>query len=342
MRRIPTLLTLLLSSALAAGPQSTLVDAAFIDGAEVVSGAPELADFAAALRQVAAAENGNCAKSEYLIWDSQTGMDAQFQRGLKTLGYTYAPLVTNREGGYFESFKASKPGSTLVGLWADSDGTTLLGWCLLKVAQTAVPAATPTSAGRTPWPAFGSFRVGDTVQFHAPNGWHRGVIKEVGPQPGQGTTANWSTEKNYLITRTDIGGNDYEDWGNVAHVNRAPYWTGFFIGDWTLGEGMAVNTRVSGTTETTEFAYAGASEALRVRADGTYEWKTLSGPVVKGRWTAAPDGPGIVVKDARGLTWTLRNKTNLTEEKIRKLESARLFPSDRGQMSMAATRPLGR
>ncbi|WP_188973336.1 hypothetical protein [Deinococcus aerolatus] len=145
---MPTLLTLLLSSALAAGPQSTLVDAAFIDGAEVVSGAPELADFAAALREVAAAENGNCAKSEYLIWDSQTGMDAQFQRGLKTLGYTYTPLVTDREGGYFESFKASKPGSTLVGLWADSDGTTLLGWCLLKVAQTAAPAATPTSTSR--------------------------------------------------------------------------------------------------------------------------------------------------------------------------------------------------
>lgn len=339
MHRISVLLTLLLGTALAAGPQSTLIDASFIDGAELVNGAPELAEFAAALRQVAAANQGTCATSEYVIWDSQAGMDAQFQRGLKALGYTYQALTTNRDGGHFESFKASKTGSTLVGIWADSDGTTLLGWCAVKAVQAQ---ATPSSTAKTPWPAFGAFRVGDTVQFHASNGWHKGVIKEVGPQPGQGTTANWSAEKKYLITRSDIGSDGYEDWGNVAPVTRAPYWTGFFIGDWTLGEGMAVNTRVSGTTETTEFAYAGASEALRIRADGTYEWKTFSGPVVKGRWTPAPDGPGIVVKDARGLNWTLRNKTNLIEEQIRKVESGRLYPSDRGQMSMAATRPLAR
>lgn len=348
MPRTPAFLTLplsatlcaTLSTALAAGPRSALIDASFIDGAEMVSNSPELADFAAALRQVAASTQGTCTRSEYVIWDSQAGLDAQFQRGLNTLGYTYTPLETDREGGYFETFKASKPGSTLVGIWADGDGTTLLGWCAVKTAQAAPAAA--ASTGKTAWPAFGSFRVGDPVQFYTSTGWRQGVIKEVGPQPGQGTSGNWAAEKKYLITQKGTNWDEYQDWGNVAHVNRAPYWTGFFVGDWTLGEGMAVNSSVSGTTETTTFSYAGASDALRIKADGTYEWKRGKAPVVKGRWTPAPDGPGVVVKDARGLTWTLRNGTNLTEERIRKLESGRLYPSDRSQMSMAATRPLGR
>lgn len=118
--------------------------------------------------------------------------------------------------------------------------------------------------------------------------------------------------------------------------------SGFFVGDWKLGEMMAVNTSVSGSTETTTFSYMTASDALRVNADGTYEWRSSFAATVKGRWTPAPDGPGIVVKDSKGRTWTLRNETNETTERIRKLESARLHPSDRSEMSQVATRPLKR
>lgn len=339
-RVLPVLFPLLLTPALA-GPPSTLIGASFIDGAEVVTGAPELAGFAGTLRQVAGHVGGSCQKSEYVTWDSAPGLEAQFRRGLATLGYRYAALNTSDEGGHFVAFSAEKSGSTLVGLWADSDGTTLLGWCALKTAQ-AAPAA-PASGNRAAWPAFGSFRVGDTVQFYLSTGWKTGVVKEVGPQPGQAQgTGKWAEEKKYLITRSDVNWDEWSDWGSVAHVSRAPYWTGFFVGDWTLGEMMAVNTRVSGTTETTEFSYLAAGEALRVRADGTYEWKDGNAPVVRGRWTPAPDGPGIVVNDARGRGWTLRNQTNLTTEQIRRLESARLYPSDPSQMSKAATRPLGR
>ena len=128
----------------------------------------------------------------------------------------------------------------------------------------------------------------------------------------------------------------------MAHVKRQPYWTGYFTGDWKVGETMAVTTRSDGTSAWKEVAYASASDTLRIKADGTYEWKDLSGKVTKGRWTAAPDGPRLVVKDARGGAWTLRNTTNLVEERIRKLQGARLYPSDPGKMSMAASRPLGR
>lgn len=63
----PLLLTLFLSAlsgAALAGPPSSLVNASFIDGAEIVTSTPALAQFAASLRQVAANVNGQCKQSE--------------------------------------------------------------------------------------------------------------------------------------------------------------------------------------------------------------------------------------------------------------------------------------
>ncbi|GAA5531928.1 hypothetical protein [Deinococcus aluminii] len=348
VRLTALLTTLLASAALAAGPRSSLIGASFSEDAEIVTGSPELAEFAGALRQVATAAGGSCVKSEYVLWDSQDGLEDTFTRGLKSLGYTYTLLdSSDDEDGHFDVFRVSQGNTTLAGIWAESDGTVLLGWCTLKTAQAAEPARTAPAtsapvAGASAWPVFGTFKVGDRVQFYAPNGWHQGVVKQVGPQPGKSTGQDWAQEKKYLITRSDISWDEWQEWGNVAHLSRSPYWTGFFVGDWALGEMMAVNTSVSGSVETTEFSYAGASEGLRIKADGTYEWKEGGGQVTRGRWSAAPDGPGIVVKDAKGRVWTLRNQTNLTTEKIRKLESARLYPSDPSQMGKAATRPIRR
>lgn len=59
----PLLLTLVLSALSGpalAGPPSSLVNASFIDGAEIVTNTPALAQFAASLRQVAANVNGQC------------------------------------------------------------------------------------------------------------------------------------------------------------------------------------------------------------------------------------------------------------------------------------------
>lgn len=185
--------------------------------------------------------------------------------------------------------------------------------------------------------------MGDTVQFYTSIGWKQGIIKEVGPGPGQPAGDRWHAVKKYLITRTESHAQISTVTAGRNGGQRGPpeersllHWTfcldflsGFFVGDWKLGEMMAVNTSVSGSTETTTFSYMTASDALRVNADGTYEWKSSFAATVKGRWTPAPDGPGIVVKDSRGRTWTLRNETNETTERIRKLESARLYPSDR-------------
>lgn len=104
---------------------------------------------------------------------------------------------------------------------------------------------------------------------------------------------------------------------------------------------MAMNTTVSGSTETTEYSYAAAMEALRVNADGPYQWRTRDRRIVRGRWVPAPDGPGIVLKAAyRGRDWTLRNQTNAVYENTRGIETASLLAD--GEIGIRAKRPMAR
>ena len=84
------------------------------DGAQIVTGTPELADFAAALRQVAADAGAACQKSEYVVWNSQAGLEAQFRQRLTGLGYSFTVLRTVDDEGHFVSFQAKKAqGSSL-------------------------------------------------------------------------------------------------------------------------------------------------------------------------------------------------------------------------------------
>ena len=102
---------------------------------------------------------------------------------------------------------------------------------------------------------------------------------------------------------------------------------------------MAVNDRLEDGEAFTEFAYHTASEALRVKADGTYVWKPLGAAEIRGRWVAADDGAGIVLhRGVDGVDWTLRNETNAIEESIRGIQNARLTTP--GKMSIAAKRPM--
>lgn len=186
---------------------------------------------------------------------------------------------------------------------------------------------TATASGGN-WPQFGFFAPGTRVRFWVPTGWRFGTVKEVGS-----TVAGAWNEKKYFIA-SDLFPNSPEwvEWGKVAGAEPETYWTSFFVGNWNLGEGMAVNTSVSGTTETTEFAYRAATDTLSINPNGTYRWNQLSG-----RWAAASDGPGIVLQNgAEGATWTLRNETNAIEEGIRRIQSARLTTN--GKMSVVATR----
>ena len=206
-----------------------------------------------------------------------------------------------------------------------------------------VPAPAPAPAPiagteRGGWPPFGTYRVGDRVQWRQSNGWFTGTISAIGvPGPTAGRAEVY--ERKYRIADDRWGGDgDWWDWGAVAGLQREPFWTGFFVGDWRLGEVMAVNDRIEDGEGLTEFAYHSAAEALRVAADGTYAWKPLGAAEIRGRWIPAPDGPGIVLqRGVDGADWTLRNETNATEENIRGLQTARLTTD--GKMSVAAQRP---
>lgn len=201
--------------------------------------------------------------------------------------------------------------------------------------------ATPNPS-RTAWAPFGSYRPGQRVQFRVSTGWRAGTITEVGTAAPPGKHAAAVYEKRYRIASDKFPDNpEWVDWGSVAGLAREPFWTGFFVGDWMTGEVMAVNTRRGTSVDTTTYSYHAATEALRVNADGTYLWKPLGERAIRGRWAAAPDGPGIVLKaGSRGRDWTLRNETNAMEEGIRGIETARL--TTEGIMSITAKRPVRR
>jgi hypothetical protein len=189
------------------------------------------------------------------------------------------------------------------------------------------------------WAPFGTYGVGQKVRFFI-GSWKEGTVIEVG-KPGDYAAKNIvPSERKYLIAREGAPNwNEWMDWGKVTGLSRENYWTRFFAGDWKLGETMSVNTRTDGAYQRDEYSFHSATEALSVKEDKTYRWKTIGGKVINGKWSAAEDGAGIVLlKGFQGLDWTLRNETNAAEENIRHLQSARLTTN--GKMSITAKRPL--
>jgi hypothetical protein len=189
------------------------------------------------------------------------------------------------------------------------------------------------------WAPFGSYRVGQKVKFFI-GSWKEGTIIEIGI-PGDYSVKNVAPkERKYLIAREGAPNwNDWVDWGSVTGLNRDKYWTDFFIGDWRLGETMAVNTRKEGIYQRDEYSFHAAKEALVINENKTYRWKTIDRNVISGKWKPADDGAGVVLLNAyRGVDWVLRNETNAAEENIRGIQSARLTTN--GKMSITAKRPL--
>ena len=176
------------------------------------------------------------------------------------------------------------------------------------------------------------------MQWRQSNGWFTGTVSEVGPAVHSGGLEPYVRRYRVADDRWS-GAGEWWDYGLVTGLQREPFWTGFFAGDWSLGEVMAVNDRLEDGEAFTEFAYHSASEALRVNADGTYAWKPMGAAEIRGRWIAAADGAGIVLqRGVDGADWTLRNETNAIEESIRGIQTARLTTPVK--MSIAAKRPM--
>ncbi|GGL15310.1 hypothetical protein GCM10010844_37650 [Deinococcus radiotolerans] len=104
-------------------------------------------------------------------------------------------------------------------------------------APAARPATLPTASRPAPvgttWPGFGAFRPWDAVQFWTATGWRAGTITAVGAAGPRSSRGAAPTERQYRIAQ-DAHPDwtpDWYDWGLVAHLSRAPYWTAFFLGD---------------------------------------------------------------------------------------------------------------
>ncbi len=160
-------------------------------------------------------------------------------------------------------------------------------------ARPATPPAdapVPVIAGYVPWESFGAHRVGDRVLFRVADAeWRDGVIREIG---SGGAFAN-----KYLIVDDRTGSTNYTFHTDVAGSTRAPFWTGFFIGTWALGSGMAVTERIDGGNVRNEYLYVGPSGSLEVRADGTYVWLNEKRERRTGRWEAAASTPGLIIRN---------------------------------------------
>lgn len=207
-------------------------------------------------------------------------------------------------------------------------------------AFSATESESPIVTGVGQWAAFGSYKQGDSIIYWGGK-WKPGTIMEVGTQyDASAKNAATSESKYKVLEGGGLNWPDWKDFSQVAGLQREAWWTGFFTGEWRLGEVMAINTRREGAYERTEVGYHKATETLRVMPNGTYTWQTGDGKTVRGKWLPVADGPGIVLqKGYKGFNWTFINQSNAVTMHIRKLENGRLLP-DGTEMSKAATRPM--
>ena len=167
-------------------------------------------------------------------------------------------------------------------------------------APPSVPAAPRTPASPTQWPELGHFRVGETVLYSGTAGktWQRGVIRSIDPTYGynfEGVTG--STDPNF-----------------VTSLERQPYWTGYFVGDWRISVPMATNLYTDGRNIYRVFSGGLRLPPLRVNGDGSYSWRVLETGgqerLVQGRWRPNPEGPGIILERGdKGVDWLMYNNT---------------------------------
>lgn len=163
------------------------------------------------------------------------------------------------------------------------------------------------------WLPHGAFRVGDRVRY-TPNGgpiWYTGVVERVGPDP---EAVVGTTDEKYLIRNERFDSREWADRQQVAGIEREPFWTGFFVGDWEISVPMAMGTYVQGRDVYRVVTGGMRLPPLRVNADGTYLWRVEENGrerVIRGRWMQRDDAPGIVLLDAdQGGDWRLSNVTD--------------------------------
>ena len=197
-----------------------------------------------------------------------------------------------------------------------------------KAAARASPTTQPTQTqaasvvGQSGWPRAGDIAVGQDVLFSTSGGerWRAGVVTEIGG-------GNQAGMVKVLEDPNDGWSGGWSDPSYVVKPQREKFWTDFFVGDWDVNTGGAVNYRTDGRDVYQVVTGGAKMPPLRINADGTYQWREpdTRGKVVTGRWKPRDDMPGIVIMAGpRGTDWTLWNNTTRATRTIHKTEAIRV------------------
>jgi hypothetical protein len=185
-------------------------------------------------------------------------------------------------------------------------------------AAVTTPAAGIAGRFSAHWARPGAYAVGDKVLFSTSGGldWRPGRISRVG-------TGDF--DRKYLVVDDKHQGTDWVNWTQVTARSRQPYWTAYFVGDWSLHTGMSSVLRTDGRDVYNVVNGGMKLPPLRVNADGSYTWVTVEGKRIGGRWQPRPDVPGVVLmKGNKGLDWTLHNSSTVSTTDIHRQDELRL------------------
>ena len=168
-----------------------------------------------------------------------------------------------------------------------------------QAQQAPAPQANLTTAGTREWPKLGRYQVGQEVLFSGTAGktWDRGVIKSIDPVYGYNIDG-WT--------------GSYDPFFVVA-IEREPFWTSYFIGDWKVSVPMAMGAVTDGRYVYRTVTGGMRLPPLRINADGTYSWRAQQGTgeqLIRGRWEPNPNGPGVILKSGeKGADWLVYNNS---------------------------------
>lgn len=173
--------------------------------------------------------------------------------------------------------------------------------------------------GKVAAPVSGQFNVGEDVLYSRDRGksWKRGTIKGISTDPDLIT----DNQPLYLVEDQAKISQDYIDISYITTLERQESWTSFFVGDWDLHLPIAVTERVI-DRDVYQFISGGDRlPPLRINANGTYSWVIDSKKVIKGKWKANSQAPGIILMAAdRGGDWLMYNTSNAKNRKIYKAD----------------------
>lgn len=173
----------------------------------------------------------------------------------------------------------------------------------------------PVSSSKS-WEQYGRFKAGDSVLHSRDRGktWEGGRILKTDAEL-----------QKYLIENEAKTVQNYYDPVYVTTLERQPFWTGFFVGDWNLTLPMTSTERINENDVYLVFAGGNRLPPLRINSDGSYVWVIDKQKVIRGRWQGNENAPGLILfKGDKGDDWILYNTSDATERKTFKTETARL------------------